>query len=624
MKSIVTSKKNIFVLIRIMIAMAIAIGISFIDLEYLEHWTYDFRTRIKIQPEVSGHIQTVAIDNPTVLKYKGEPGASIHSEFLNKLKMAEPKMIIYLLDLNNLEGGLTELKHFADIAKQTPYFVATTSEIIGKGQESELFFKPPLDGIKAHMALLTHDRSTFARDGVTRRLILSYLNTPMIHETAASHFNEVKKVDNYQGQFQFLNSQQSYINFRKTGTYKPLSFKDVVDNKFNPGALRDKIILVGRDTLVHAGDYKMTPFSRDIIAMSNMEVHANIIETLIQNNSPIRAQFWINIILNALIALITIYAVFRTRPSKGLMILIITLSAYVTLSWMSFQFFDYWLNMAAPLLTIFICYYFFIPYRLIMENKKSWEYFQHNKVLSEVEELKTNFLRMMSHDLKTPLARIHGMTEMALRHEGSTPEQQTALKNISKSSEELSLFVESILDLSRIESNEVKLHLQSKDINDLIKQVIQQSEYLAKEKGIKIIAELEPLFSIKVDPHLLKQVFTNLVENAIKYSPENTKVLVTTEEIDGYVVIQVADQGMGIPEQESKLIFDRFYRSKSASSSKIAGTGLGLYLTKYFVGLHKGEIYVESSEGLGSTFVVRIPTHLEIQTNNSIKGELNV
>ena len=98
----------------------------------------------------------------------------------------------------------------------------------------------------------------------------------------------------------------------------------------------------------------------------------------------------------------------------------------------------------------------------------------------------------------------------------------------------------------------------------------------------------------------------------------------TTEEIDGYVVIQVADQGMGIPEEESQLIFDRFYRSKEASTSKIAGTGLGLYLTKYFVGLHKGEIYVESSEGLGSTFVVKIPTYLEIEKNSSIKGELNV
>lgn len=624
MKKIVTSKKNIFVFLRILIATSIAIGISFLDLEYLEHWTYDFRTRIKIQPKVSGHIQTIAIDNPTVLKFKGEPGASIHAEFLNKLKKAEPKLIIYLLDLNNLEGGLEELKLFADTAKDLPYFVATTSEIVGKGQEGELFFKPPLDGLKAHMALLTHDRSTFARDGVTRRLILSYLNEPMIHETAARLFNNIKSTSEYQGQFDFLTSKQSYINFRPTGTYKPLSFTDIVDNKYNPGALRNKIILVGRDTLVHAGDYKMTPFSREIIAMSNMEVHANTIETLIQNSSPIRSNFWINIFLNAFIALITIYAVFRTRPSKGLMILAATLSTYVFISWMGFQFFDYWLNLAAPFLTIFICYYFFIPYRLIIENKKSWEYFQHNKVLSEVEELKTNFLRMMSHDLKTPLARIHGMTEMALRHSGSTPEQQQALKNISKSSEELSLFVESILDLSRIESNEVKLHLQSKDINDLIKQVVRQTDYFACEKNIKVITELEPLFSIKIDPHLLQQVITNLVENAIKYSPENTKVLVTSEELDGYVVIQVADQGFGIPEEESDRIFDRFYRSKDATNSKITGTGLGLYLTKYFVGLHSGQITVESIEGQGSTFTIKIPTQLDTKKSNTIKGELNV
>src|SRR6185437_12826309 len=103
------------------------------------------------------------------------------------------------------------------------------------------------------------------------------------------------------------------------------------------------------------------------------------------------------------------------RPGRGLFILALTLGAYTGITWAAFAFFGYWVDYSHPLFAIFICYYFFIPYRLIIENRRSWEYYQRNSLLTQVEELKSNFLRMMSHDLKTPLARIQGMTEVALR-----------------------------------------------------------------------------------------------------------------------------------------------------------------------------------------------------------------
>jgi signal transduction histidine kinase len=123
------------------------------------------------------------------------------------------------------------------------------------------------------------------------------------------------------------------------------------------------------------------------------------------------------------------------------------------------------------------------------------------------------------------------------------------------------------------------------------------------------------LFSIKVDEDLLKTVFTNLLENAIKYSPENTKVLISTDEIDNDVVIQVADQGRGIPVEDQSLIFDRFYRAQN-SRSNTAGNGLGLYLAKYFVELHNGRIEVESEIDKGSTFTVRLPMNLNTEADH--------
>ena len=148
--------------------------------------------------------------------------------------------------------------------------------------------------------------------------------------------------------------------------------------------------------------------------------------------------------------------------------------------------------------------------------------------------------------------------------------------------------------------------------------MISKCEYLAKERSIQILTEFEPMFSMKLDTDLLHQVFTNLVENAIKYSPKSTKILVSTEELDGRLIVQVADQGKGIPENEIENIFTKFYRSSQATSSKVKGSGLGLYLARYFVELHNGRISVESDTGKGSTFTVELPMNEPLVPNSSI------
>jgi signal transduction histidine kinase len=246
-----------------------------------------------------------------------------------------------------------------------------------------------------------------------------------------------------------------------------------------------------------------------------------------------------------------------------------------------------------------------------MENRRSWEYYQKNRLLTQVEELKTNFLSMMSHDLKTPIARIQGMTDIVLKDpQPLSNRQKEALLTLNKSSEELLEFVSSILNLGRIESKEIELHIHSRDVNSLLEEVVSKYEYMAKEKNISIITDFEPLFSVKMDVDLMRQVFSNLVENAIKYSPDGSRVMISTEEktdpAGNRVVVQVADQGGGIPDDELPNIFLKFYRSKHAKTSKIKGSGLGLYLAKYFVELHKGSISAESSPGQGSTFTVEL------------------
>jgi signal transduction histidine kinase len=211
--------------------------------------------------------------------------------------------------------------------------------------------------------------------------------------------------------------------------------------------------------------------------------------------------------------------------------------------------------------------------------------------------------------LNTPIARIQGMAEMALSDPQSqmTGDQKDALGTIMRSSEELGRFIGSILDLSRIESKEVKLQKTSRDINSVLKEVIKKYEFNARLKNIKFVPRLDPLFSVKVDVDLIRQVFANLIENAIKYSPNDATVVVSSKEENQMIRVAVTDNGPGIPHDEVDNIFLKFYRSKAAKASPIKGSGLGLYLAKYFVELHGGDITVESAQQKGTTFTVQLP-----------------
>jgi signal transduction histidine kinase len=214
----------------------------------------------------------------------------------------------------------------------------------------------------------------------------------------------------------------------------------------------------------------------------------------------------------------------------------------------------------------------------------------------------------MSHDLKTPIARIQGMTEVITKDAVKLSSmQQEAVDTIRASANDLLQFMNSILNYAKVESQGVVLHKQAKDINDLVEDVIKRHEFLAKLKHIKIQSELEPLFSISVDPDLIRQVFSNLIENAIKYSPENSKVSIKTKEENDFICVDFSDEGPGIPEEEQQHLFLKFFRSKSVKNSNIKGFGLGLYLAKYFIELHKGHIIITSTPGKGSTFTVKLP-----------------
>jgi hypothetical protein len=608
-KGLFKGNKAYFIALRLVLACAMGVFISQLKLDSWEAGLYDLRIRLLPEPKVSGNIEMIMTTSKTVEGLKGLPAAKDQKKLLESLEQEEPLAVLYANGLEEVEGSPEDKKAFAEEAQKFTNLFVIGQEQEMTGQEGKLKLPAPLDTIEVFSGPRTIDKIVLAQDEVTRRMLITYQGRQRLHPYIASLINpEVANEKNIRGLFDFFDTEQVYIQYRKAGSYPQTAFETILNKAFSPGKFKNKIVLIGND---HGGairDYVKTPFSKDAKAMTLVEMHANMIDTLIQNRAPVQARPWVNILITILISILTVHVLFTLKPIRSLSILLATGTGLIAFGMIAFWPFGYWVKMAHPFLAIFLCYYFFIPYRLIIENRRSWEYYQKNKLLSQVEELKTNFISMMSHDLKTPIARIQGMTDVILKDlQPLSSQQREAVDTIRHSGEDLLKFINAILNYGKIESEGVELHLQSRDVNALLKEVIRKHEFLAKVKRIPIESELEPLFPIQVDPELIKQVFSNLIENAIKYSPEESQVRVSTIEKDGQVIIRVEDQGPGIPQDEVANIFMKFFRSKNAKSSPIKGSGLGLYLAKYFTELHQGKIVVESTYGKGSTFTVELP-----------------
>lgn len=597
--------------LQLIIALIVAGVLSQLKLDGLESYLYDFQFRARPFAQPTPEIELILIRSSTVQALSREPTLNDLKTIIEKILPGRPLLIGLDRDLKSFAASDEEAQEFNRWAQQISGFKVLVNQLELKGSSEGLRLESPFQDVPLVSAPKTSDLKIFAKDGVTRRMLVAYQDTPLFHFQAAQALNSNLKIQDVKGVFEFADSQQAFINFQRHGSFKSYPFEEVLSENFQTESLQGKILLIGSDTALSAQEYVQTPFTRNIQGMTTTEMHANMIGTLVHNSAVKQAHKAVNFLILFVISILTIHVVLSMTPAKGLLVLGATLTGYVLIAVLLFWSTQYMLSMAPPLLAIFLVYYFFIPYRLIVESRRSWEYYQKHQLLSQVEELKTNFISMMSHDLKTPIARITGMTELILRDQNTlSPGQREAVDTIKGSSDDLLKFINSILAYGRIESEGIQLHLQAKDVNKIIEEVIKKHEFLAKIKRIQIKVTLEPLFPIKLDPELIKQVLSNLIENAIKYSPEETKITVSTQESDANVLIVVTDEGPGIPEDEINHIFLKFFRTKNHKASPIKGSGLGLYLAKYFTELHQGQIFVESTYGKGSTFRVELPLDL--------------
>lgn len=233
----------------------------------------------------------------------------------------------------------------------------------------------------------------------------------------------------------------------------------------------------------------------------------------------------------------------------------------------------------------------------------------------EEEEMKSTFVSIMSHELKTPVALIKGYAQTLARPD-ATWDPETArqsLQIIEEEADRLEALINNLLDVSRIQAGDLRLELADVNMRRLLERVAR--DYRTQTTIHQIELDLpEDLPIISGDEERLRQVFTNLVGNAIKYSPEGGHIRIGgwvdqrgNGESQPRLIIYVADEGIGIPEEELPKIFERFYRVDSGLRRRTAGVGLGLFLINAIVEAHKGEIWVRSELHKGTTFTVALP-----------------
>lgn len=229
-----------------------------------------------------------------------------------------------------------------------------------------------------------------------------------------------------------------------------------------------------------------------------------------------------------------------------------------------------------------------------------------NEELKELDQLKSDFVSMVSHELRAPLTNINGSIELMLTDgDMESQSQRTMLRIIGEQSARLTRLVQGILNVSRIEARKLEIHPQAVDVRPLMEKVIENLTRSDDTHSFTMPAG--PLPIVQADPDRLEEILANLIDNAVKYSPEGGTITLSAQESNGRLIISVSDPGVGIPAKELDKIFDKFHRVDRGDARTTYGHGLGLYISKRFIEAHGGDIWVESKLGKGSTFSFTLP-----------------
>lgn len=520
---------------------------------------------------------------------------------LNNLLPFKPKGVSFIIDQGNY--GENDEDEFVQINKSLDSFSGYT--ILGELVDSDGIrssFSRHIDKEKA-IAVITTDDDQFSKDGKVRRAVLDISGSSSFTKSLAEKVNG-HKIYNIKGSFYVPEAEAnfaytSYASGDLDNYFVP--FHMLVTGNVTSHLIEGRNIIIGPSFSSNT-EYFFTKANGKNV--SHLQIIIEQVESILQGKTFKVYQGNLKVYLMVFFSFFMFVIMLRFKPSISTavffgMIFLLVIIIYFVLK-VNHVYFEIIELVAAITMT----YYLTLPFKAISENKKAATLEKESKMRNEVEELKNNFMNLMSHDLKTPIAKISSIVD-SLKNQKGINNVRGGLDLIDQSTDELNKFISEILDISKIEAKKFNLQKSQRDLNKIVTDAIGKLSFFASKKNANISKELETLFPITLDENLIFRVIFNILENAIKYGGEGNNIFVKTVDMGEFVEVIISDTGPGISKENLKHIFDKFYRVKNNDNEVIKGSGLGLYLVKYFVEAHGGSIEVESSVR-GTIFRVKL------------------
>ncbi len=583
--------------------------ISLVFLKFDEVSTYDNRFRLRGPQNISSDVVLVTIRASDFSKIYDLKTNSL----INTNEMSD------LSDSFYWDRGLWH-RMISEILKQSPQAVGVTlyfGDNVGQMRftsQEIITFKDPrvfwatnssqLEKLSLPVATRP-DRSNLGHidilkddDGVSRRIFIN----PDYLPNLAFRLTQGLRTERYLNQIPI-------INFTTTEQFQNISYLDIISGKLHPEFLKNKIVLIGAEKSSYS--QIQTPMG----LLSRHEYWGQVVENLQKNNFIKKMPFLVYAGFLFVLALIAMAIISSYPQSVALFFFLWLVTLTAAFSAWTFDNFAIWIPIISPISLFIFIWLLFTAYQALRIEKAHMRLKQEQSYLAELEQLKNNFVSLISHDLKTPIAKIQAVIDRLMSAGDAPPEMKDDLFSLKNYSEELNRYIQSILKVLRVESRDFKIMKETADINGVIENVLERLRPLAATKGIRIETSLEPMFLIEFDVTLITEVFLNIIENSIKYTDDGGLIKVHSHETETDVFVEITDTGEGISLEDQENIWKKFVRGK-AQDHKTKGTGLGLYLVKYFIELHGGKITLKSELKKGTTIFVSLPLGPEV--NNEV------
>jgi len=578
----------------------------------IDNYAYDWMFLLLPPPSSPPQSAILAIDDATYDAIGGVPGYRVAlADALDKLSGVKPKAVA--IDLILSDAGDSEKNTRLEAAMRlTPNLVLASSDVDGRWID-------PLPRFSQSAIGIGHDTADEGSpDGVTRAIPLEK-RTAHVRRWALSleafriarGARIIESPDDVQVGAEVIPARRTQDENRLLRvlyekSIPRLSLKEALDKPELLASLKDKVVFLGVTSLSATRDRVVTPVG----LMPGVEVHAHLFETLARGHFLTSAS---DISVLGICAGISILAGLIFGLLAGWPAYLLAAGILAAAHVGPFLLFQQGIVLPyfAPFATAWLSF----------SGAASYQHFVVRRELRKSQHEKSRYqqtLQWVTHEMRTPLTAIQGSSELMGRYNLSEDKRKEIALMINSESKRLARMIQTFLDMERLSDGQLDLKRETFSMRDLVSTCVGRLRPLADRKNIRVTVDPDLSGEVAGDRELVEYAVYNLMTNAVKYSPPDTEIAVSSQTDRDHLRLSVKDQGIGMDAKELKNIFRKFYRTKRAEASGEKGTGIGLTIVEQIVHHHGGKMEVTSEVGKGSCFTIVLPAHSRALRNPAV------